>query len=94
MSKFILSGHIIVPKSDLKAVREKLPEHIEKTRAEKGCLFFSVVEVSAKPGQFDVYEEFKNKAAFELHQARVQSSEWGQVSRNIKRYYKINKTDR
>jgi (4S)-4-hydroxy-5-phosphonooxypentane-2,3-dione isomerase len=93
MPNFILSGHIIVPESDLKAVREALPEHIEKTREEEGCLIFSVEEDSAKPGQFDVYEEFKNKAAFEFHQARLQATEWGQVSRNIKRHYKTNKTD-
>lgn len=93
MSKIILSGFIIVPEADLKAVLEKLPEHIRKTQQEDGCLVFKIEEDPANPCQFQVYEEFINKTAFEEHQARVQVSEWGQVSRNVSRHYKICEQD-
>lgn len=93
MSKIILSGYIIVPEPDLEAVQEKLPEHILKTREEEGCLVFNVDQDPADPCRFQVYEEFKNNAAFEFHQARVGASEWGEVTRNVKRHYMIEGND-
>ncbi|NOY41081.1 MAG: antibiotic biosynthesis monooxygenase [Planctomycetes bacterium] len=89
MPRIVLSGYISVPAADLHAVRQALPEHIEMTRAESGCLVFKVEEDPAEPGRFSVYEEFENRNAFEFHQARVQASDWGQISRNVKRHYKI-----
>ena len=89
MSKVILSGHIVVSESDMFAVRQALPEHMQATRNEAGCLVFNVEEDPIKTGKFHVYEEFVDIAAFELHQERAGASDWGKVSRNVERYYKV-----
>ena len=89
MNKVILSGHIVVAESELIAVREALPIHIKATRAEKGCIVFNVVEHMMEIGRFDVYEEFETSDAFRFHQNRVQKSEWGVVSKNVVRHYRI-----
>ena len=64
MKEVILSGFIIVPESDLAAVREALPRHMAATKAEPGCIVFSVKEHEREPGRFEVYEEFESKEAF------------------------------
>lgn len=89
MPKVILSGHIIVPPSDLAAIRQALPQHIAATQAEPGCLVFQVKEDQTQHGRFSVYEEFIDQAAFDAHQKRSQSSNWGQVSQNIERHYTL-----
>ena len=93
MSKIILSGYIIVPENDLEMVRKKLPEHIKNTQQEQGCLAFKIEEDPENPCKYLVYEEFRNKAAFEFHQARAQDSAWGQASSNVKRHFKIYEND-
>lgn len=89
MKKVILSGHIVVPESELTVVREALAIHIEATRAEDGCLVFRVEEHVSETGRFDVYEEFETPAAFHFHQQRVKESEWGSVTKNVVRHYTI-----
>lgn len=89
MNKITLSGHIQVPEKEIEKVREALPEHISKTLNEEGCLVFEVKEKENEMGVFSVYEEFKSKEAFELHQKRVKESEWGAVTRNVTRNYQI-----
>lgn len=89
MKKITLSGHILVPPSELELIREALPIHIESTRAEEGCIKFQVEEHTTEAGRFDVYEEFVSKAAFEHHQERVKESDWGAKTQNVSRSYKI-----
>ena len=90
VSMVTLEGYIIVPAEDLSAVTLALPEHIERTLAEPGCLSFSVTPSRENPYRFDVAERFENQAAFDHHQARVQASHWGKVSANVERHYEIN----
>ena len=90
MTRVILKGFIEVPDDDLAQVAEALPEHIEKTRNEDGCLVFQVEPDQAFKNRFNVYEEFENREAFEFHQKRVKESRWGLITTNIKRFYKIN----
>ncbi|XQW88447.1 putative quinol monooxygenase [Aeromonas veronii] len=59
------------------AVKDELDNHIQLTRAESGCLIFEVTQDLLNPCRFDVYEEFVDEAAFQVHQARVKSSRWG-----------------
>ncbi|WP_171099426.1 putative quinol monooxygenase [Ruegeria sp. HKCCD7255] len=87
--KVYLTGHILVPADRVEAVRAALPEHIELTRAEPGCLSFEVVEDADNPGQFNVSEVFENQAAFEAHQRRAQASPWFKVTEGIPRDFKI-----
>ena len=89
MPKIILSGHIEVSEEELDQVRDALPIHIAKTRAETGCLIFEVTESADQLGVFTVCEEFISKEAFELHQRHVKESEWGTLTKNVKRKYVI-----
>lgn len=91
MSKVTLSGYIIVADTDLAAVRQALPEHQLLTQAEKGCLVFNVTPSQSHPNRFDVYEEFVDQNAFDLHQARVKASAWGRITVNVARHYQISK---
>ncbi|GAL17404.1 arginase [Vibrio maritimus] len=89
MSKVILTGYIEVPNDEISVVTEALNEHILLTRKESGCIVFKVTPHEDISGRFDVYEEFVDTAAFELHQARVAKSDWGKVTVNVKRFYEV-----
>ena len=89
MSKVILKGHIIVPTSDITAVKEELSTHITLTRQESGCLAFEVSQDTHNINRFDVYEEFVDQNSFSSHQDRVRDSKWGAVTVNVERHYQI-----
>ena len=89
MNRVTLSGYILVPPDDLPKVREASPAHIEQTCAEAGCILFTVEEHPSEAGRFDVHEEFDSEEAFEMHQKRIRDSDWGQISRNVARYYTV-----
>ncbi|OEF29207.1 putative quinol monooxygenase [Vibrio rumoiensis] len=89
MSKVTLKGHIIIPTKDLSVVLAELVNHQRLTLEEPGCLVFNVTQCTLNPQKFNVYEEFIDTAAFELHQKRVKASHWGKVTTNVKRYYEI-----
>ena len=89
MGKVILKGFIVIPDNDLERVTEALPEHIEKTRSERGCLIFNVASDQKNKNRLNVYEEFESREAFDLHQKRVKESNWGQITANAKRCYQI-----
>lgn len=89
MPNIVLQGFIIVPDSDLEAVKQALPQHCELTLQEPGCRVFRVTPHPTNPNRFDVYEEFTSKAAFEAHQQRVQQSDWGRVTSRVERHYEL-----
>ena len=89
--RVMLNGHLDVPSGRLIAVREALPDHIKLTRAEKGCIFFEVVEDETQPGRFLVSEIFENQEAFDAHQHRTRNSDWFNVTKGIPRDYSITK---
>ena len=89
MSKIILSGYIEVPLDDLVQVTSELPRHIELTRAEPGCLVFEVTQDQNNAHRFNVYEVFSDRQAFDVHQARVRRSKWGEVTQRVARHYEI-----
>jgi quinol monooxygenase YgiN len=89
MNKIILKGFIIVPTADLSAIKKALISHKELTRNEPGCLMFNVTQSEINLNRFDVYEEFIDKTAFELHQIRVENSAWGKAAANVERHYEI-----
>lgn len=89
MLKVALQGHIIVSENNLSAVQAELPEHIELTRKEEGCLVFEVTQDKVNKNIFNVYEEFIDRTSFEKHQSRVTSSRWGQVTKSVERHYQI-----
>ncbi len=85
----ILSGYLDVPNSDIATVKRHLPTHIRLSLAEDGCVSFDVRVDSQNPNRYLVDEEFATKAAFEAHQARVKTSEWGLATAHLHREYKI-----
>lgn len=89
MSKVVLQGFILIPESDLVAVKSELPNHIHLTRAEAGCVAFTVSESIDNPLRYDVFEEFIDQEAFDFHQKRVINSYWGEVTVNVERHYEI-----
>lgn len=84
-----LTGHIDVPEARRAAIAAALPEHIRATRAEPGCLSFSVTPDPAVPGRWQVAERFVDRTAFEAHQARVATADWGRVAQGVIRSYEI-----
>jgi (4S)-4-hydroxy-5-phosphonooxypentane-2,3-dione isomerase len=93
MPKVILKGYILVPEADLLAVRNELPNHINLTRNEAGCLVFEVAQDKETVNRFNVYEEFTDKHAFNLHQQRVRDSAWGKITISVERHYEIEEID-
>ena len=89
MSIIQLKGYILVPESDLEAVKAELANHITLTREEEGCLLFEVSQDTRNSNRFSVFEKFTNKKTFELHQLRVKNSIWGSLSKNVERHYEI-----
>lgn len=89
MSTVELKGHLICAHDqDAMIVRRHLPQHIELTRAEPGCLHFDVQQ-SDDALVWTVSEAFVSQAAFEAHRARVRASDWGRATAGIKRDYVI-----
>ena len=93
MEKVVLRGYIYVTGKDLEAVRGALPEHVELTLAEPGCLIFQVTEDPHQAGLFSVYEAFDSPESFQAHQNRVQASYWGKITVDVRRDYEIKGRD-
>ncbi len=89
MKKVTLKGFVLVSEEDLFGVMAELPKHIELTLKEKGCLVFQVTQDSNNKNRLNVYEEFIDRESFDFHQARVKSSKWGEVSKNLEKHYHI-----
>ncbi|WCE31803.1 putative quinol monooxygenase [Vibrio sp. SCSIO 43137] len=93
MGKVVLQGFILVADDDLKRVEQELDTHTKLMLQEAGCITFRVINSSENPSRFDVYEEFTDRAAFELHQWRVKASRWGEVTVNVERHYQISEAN-
>ena len=76
---------------DLKIVEAYLPEHTRLSRAEPGCLSFTVTQ-SDDPLIWHLYETYTDQAAFEAHQTRNRASLWWQKSQHIKRDFHLTET--
>ncbi len=87
MGKVYLTGHLEVPPDRIEAVTAALPAHIALTRAEPGCLAFSVAQSPDNPTHFLVSEIFANQSAFNAHQARTAASAWAKVTDGLLRHY-------
>lgn len=93
MTEIVLSGRLVCSNDEELAVVEKyLPRHIESTRAEPGCLGFSVVR-TGDPLVWAVDERFADQGAFDMHQRRAAGSEWGLATAGIEREYTIRARD-
>lgn len=93
MPEVTLTGHIVVPSSDLDAVMTELPIHIRSTRNEPGCIEFEVTHDEINPQMYHVRERFDSTSAFLQHQNRVRTSKWGSITANAERHYTISGLD-
>ena len=73
---------------DLKIVEAYLPEHTRLSRAEPGCLSFTVTQ-SDDPLIWHLDETYTDQAAFEAHQIRNRASLWWQMSQTLIRDFQI-----
>lgn len=89
MSTVILKGFILVPNSQREEIQLELVNHLRLTRAELGCITFQVTADPHNPARFNVYEAFIDRAAFDAHQRRVQSSRWGELTQSVERHYEV-----
>jgi len=89
VSEVRLSGQLVcVDARQARRVVELLPEHIEITRTEPGCLSFEVAPTD-DPLVWQVDELFASESAFAAHQARVAASTWGRETADIERRYSV-----
>lgn len=73
-------------------VTSYLPEHVELTRNEPGCISFEV-SPTQDPLVWSVEERFTDPEAFRAHQERAASSPWGRMTSAIARDYTISGLD-
>lgn len=73
---------------DLIIVQTYLPDHIRLSRAEAGCVSFTVIQ-SADPMVWLLDETYVDSAAFEAHQNRNRASVWWQMSQGLVRDFKL-----
>lgn len=84
---FVVSGFADVPEADREAFSRGLPEHTRLTLAELGCHYFEVKPHPKIAGRYIVNEAFDDERAYNAHIKRSNRSEWGKITRNIKRTY-------
>lgn len=90
MSTVTLTGFLIARTlEEADRISVLLPDHVAATRAEPGCLIFEVWRSRADPVRFAVREVFRDRAAFDAHQARTKESAWGKATVNVPRNYRI-----
>jgi len=89
MAKVYLDGQLVAHSAAEHAVVDLyLEDHIALTRAEPGCLKFEVTPDAHDSNKWHVSEIFDSEEAFEAHQERAKTSEWGQVSAPLERRFK------
>ncbi|QJU52693.1 antibiotic biosynthesis monooxygenase [Herbiconiux sp. KACC 21604] len=90
----LLTGKLVCrDAADAGIVAALLPEHIELTRAEPGCLSFEVTATD-DPLVWAVEERFASEDAFAAHQARVGASSWGRNTAAVGRHYEVRRVAR
>ncbi|MEI2804851.1 putative quinol monooxygenase [Albidovulum sp.] len=88
--RLTLSGFLVCRTlEEADRVAALLPEHTRLSRAEAGCLRFEVWRSQADPCRFAVSECFRDRAAFEAHQARAATTVWARATKGIPRDYVI-----
>jgi quinol monooxygenase YgiN len=65
--KTVIVARVAVQEGQEKAFIEIVAKLVAATRAEEGCLFYTVYQSTENPSEFIIYEEYKDDAAFEIH---------------------------
>ena len=84
-----LSGRLVcMTEEERAAVLLHRPTHVQATRAEPGCISFTIDDTD-DPLIFDVAESFRDRAAFDAHQTRTRDSAWFAATRHILRDFRV-----
>lgn len=84
-----LSGRLVCMSEEERAtVLLHRAGHEAATRAEPGCLSFRIDDTD-DPLIFDVTESFRDRPAFDAHQARTRDSAWFAATRSILRDFRV-----
>jgi len=89
MTHVVITGQLVC--ADLREadiVTQHLDQHVALTRAEPGCLEFTV-ERTDDELVWQVLERFRDTAAFHAHQTRTAESEWGRATKGITRHFTV-----
>ncbi len=76
----ILSVLIRVPSSELEALRPHMRTVIAASRAEPGCIFYSLAEDIAEPGVIRAFEIYADDDALKAHAASGHFRVWREAS--------------
>ncbi|MDZ4095161.1 MAG: antibiotic biosynthesis monooxygenase [Paracoccaceae bacterium] len=89
MPRITLTGSLTcTTPAEAETVAQYLPDHISLSRAEPGCLMFSVTQTT-DPLIWQVDESFATRDAFDAHQARTRASAWFRATAHIARAFQI-----
>lgn len=76
----ILSVFLRVPPAEVEALRPHMRTVIEASRAEPGCIFYSLAEDIAEPGVIRAFEIYRDEAALRAHGASEHFRIWREAS--------------
>ena len=65
--KKIIIARLFIKNESIESFKKRSDEIIQKTRKEKGCLFYSLFQDVSSPGEFLFYEEYVNQDAMDIH---------------------------
>ncbi|PZO64270.1 MAG: antibiotic biosynthesis monooxygenase [Paracoccus denitrificans] len=84
-----VQGRLICADLDqLVTMMAHIDRHAELTRAEPGCVWFTVAQTD-DPLIWDVSEGFRDAQSLRDHQSRLADSDWGRATTEIQRDYKV-----
>ena len=66
MKKRVIA-RIFIKNESITAFKKQADVIIQKTRNEKGCLFYSLFEDASRLGEFLFYEEYVDQSALDIH---------------------------
>ena len=66
MKKKVIA-RLFIKNESIESFKKQAVEIIQKTRKEKGCLFYSLFQDVSSPGEFLFYEEYARQEALDIH---------------------------
>ena len=84
-----LSGRLVcMSEGERATVLAHRTAHVAATLEEPGCISFTIDDTD-DPMVFDVRESFRDRAAFDAHQARTRDSDWFAATKGILRDFRV-----
>ena len=77
--KTVVVARVAVKEGYEAAFIEIASKLVAATRAEEGCLFYTLYQSTENPSVFIIYEEYKDDAAFEIHADSAHFAEFAEA---------------